>query len=258
MLRWYRDQVHQFGPVTATILLTRVVGGRIMDDLSNRFLRPKRECPCCGWSGRRYYSYVEVAYTATNVTCPQCDSLPRHRRFFLWLTNQYQLKTKKGLAIVFAPERALDAVWQSTPGLRIFRADFEATRHVDVLLDLQHIPVSCNAVDLLWCHHVLEHIEDDAAAMKELSRILRPDTGELVVSVPMNGVQETSEFGLPDPKNSGHWRIYGDDFADKLAASGFEVQKVDYQLSDSEAVRFGILEDEPFYLCRKRSASVAQ
>lgn len=159
---------------------------------------------------------------------------------------------------MFAPERALDAVWQSTPGLRIFRADFETTRQVDVLLDLQRIPVSCNAVDLLWCHHVLEHIEDDAAAMKELNRILRPDTGELVVSVPMNGVQETSEFGFPDPENSGHWRIYGDDFADKLAASGFEVQKVDYQLSDSEAVRFGILEDEPFYLCRKRSASVAQ
>ena len=159
---------------------------------------------------------------------------------------------------MFAPERALESIWQSAPELHIFRADFETTRHVDMLLDLQRIPVSSDTVDLLWCHHVLEHIEDDAAAMKELNRILRPDTGELVVSVPMNGLHETSEFGFADPKDYGHGRIYGDDFADKLAATGFEVKKVNYQLTDSDAVMFGILEDEPFYLCRKRSASVAQ
>ena len=258
MWSWYRDQLRQFGPVTATVLLTRVVGSRIWVNVSNRLLRPKRECPCCGWSGRRYYSYFEVAYTLTNVACPQCDSLPRHRRFFLWLNKQYQLKAKKGVAVVLAPERALDSVWQSTPELHIVRADFETTRKVDMLLDLQRIPISSDAVDLLWCHHVLEHIENDAAAMKELNRILRPDTGELIVSVPMSGGSKTSEFGFPDPKDSGHWRIYGDDFTDKLAASGFEVEKVEYQLTNSEAVRFGIPEDEPFYLCRKRSTAVAQ
>jgi SAM-dependent methyltransferase len=108
-------------------------------------------------------------------------------------------------------------------------------------------------VDLVWCHHVLEHIEDDASAMRELNRILRPGTGELVVSVPMTNAAATTEYGFPDPKESGHWRIYGTDFVTKLEASGFEVKKVDFVVPAADAARFGT-SDEPFYLCRKPAA----
>lgn len=86
--------------------------------------------------------------------------------------------------------------------------------------------------------------------MRELNRILRPDTGELVVSVPMTDAAATVEYGFPDPKESGHWRIYGD-FVARLEASGFEVKKVDFVVSAQEAAKFGT-SDEPFYLCRKR------
>jgi hypothetical protein len=86
--------------------------------------------------------------------------------------------------------------------------------------------------------------------MRELNRILRPGTGELVVSVPMVNAPDTVEYGFADPKESGHWRIYGDDFVTKLEASGFEVRKVDFVVPEQETAKFGT-SNEPFYVCRK-------
>jgi len=257
VLYWYREQVRQFGFVSATILLYRVATSRIFVNLSNKLLPASLSCPCCGWSGRRYYDYIEIGYTVPNAACPQCDSHPKHRQFFLWLTREYKLNEKSGVAVIFAPERAFDPVWQRTKGLRVFRLDYEKTRDVDAQIDLQQLGVASDAVDLVWCHQVLEHIEDDLAAMRELNRILRPGTGELVVSVPMISAPETVEYGFPDPKESGHWRIYGDDFAARLEASGFRVKKVDFVVSEKEAAKFGT-SDEPFYLCRKAARARVQ
>jgi SAM-dependent methyltransferase len=164
------------------------------------------------------------------------------------------LSDKTGVGVVFAPERALDPVWQSWTGLRIFRADFETARQVDVQLDIQRLPFQRDKLDFLWCHQVLEHIEDDDAAMKELSRILRPESGELVVSVPMNGLSETREYGFADAEDSGHWRIYGEDFVQKLSSVGFNVQKVNFEIPAEDALKFGII-DEPFFICRKPAMS---
>jgi SAM-dependent methyltransferase len=173
----------------------------------------------------------------------------------MWLTREYKLNEKTGPAVIFAPERAFDEVWQNTKDLRVFRVDYDNTRDIDAQVDLQQLALTTNAVDLVWCHQVLEHIEDDAAAMRELNRILRPDTGELVVSVPMTDAAATVEYGFPDPKESGHWRIYGDDFVNKLKASGFDVKKVDFVVPPSAAAQFGT-SDEPFYVCRKQMDSV--
>ena len=152
---------------------------------------------------------------------------------------------------MFAPERALAKVWQHSPRMRIVRVDIETTRRPDLIVDIQKLPLSPDEIDFVWCHHVLEHVEDDGAAMKELNRILRPATGELIVSVPMNGLAQTTENGFPDPKDCGHWRIYGHDFVDKLKVSGFEVREVDFDVTEEQAAKFAIVADAPFYICRK-------
>ena len=57
-------------------------------------------------------------------------------------------------------------------------------------------------------------------AIKELHRVLRPGSGELVVSVPMTAPGTiTEEYGFADLTQSGHWRIYGDDFVTRLIES---------------------------------------
>ena len=62
----------------------------------------------------------------------------------------------------------------------------------------------------------MEHIQNDRAAIKELYRVLRPITGELIVSVPMTTGVLTQEYGYANNRESGHWRKYGDDFAARL------------------------------------------
>lgn len=253
MFGWYRSQIKEFGPVKATALLGRVAWSLTRARLANKFLAEKLECPCCGWSGRRFYDYIEVKYTVPNVACPQCDSHARHRTLFLWLNREYKLRDRNGVALVFAPEKALAPAWQAAAELSVYRLDIEAARRPNLLADLQQLPIADDAADLIWCHHVLEHIKDDRRALRELHRVLRPLTGELVVSVPMLPGSTTQEYGFPDPEESGHWRIYGDDFVDELAESGFNVRQVVYEMTPQERSRYGVTA-ESFYICTKAAA----
>lgn len=250
MLGWFRQQVKEHGVVAATRLLGHVAASRATVKLANKSLPANVSCPCCGWQGRRFYDYIEVGYTVSNSTCPQCESQARHRALFLWATREFKLAGKSGLALVFAPERALAPLWAEAPHLKICRVDVAASRGVDLIADIQNLPFASDSVDLIWCHHVLEHVEHDGAAIKELSRVLCPRTGDLVVSVPMEPGTKTDEYGAPDPMLSGHWRMYGDDFEGRLAEAGLCVQALELDLSPADLRRYAI-EPERFYLCRK-------
>lgn len=250
MLDWFRQQIKDHGVVNATRLLGRVALSRIKIKLGNKLLPLKVACPCCGWRGNQFYDYIEIGYTLRKVACPQCDSHPRHRQLSLWLSREFKLEDKNGVAVVFAPEQALSSVWAQASRLKVLRIDLEDARSIDLLADIKNMPVASNSVDLLWCHHVLEHVEDDRAAMRELHRILRPASGELVVSVPMAAARVTDEYGFPDPMQSGHWRMYGDDFEARLIESGLIVQAVNFHLPQKDYQRYAFT-PERFYLCKK-------
>ena len=254
MLGWFSQQLKEHGVVTATRLLGRVALSRSKVKLANKLLPARVTCPCCRWRGRKFHDYIEPGYTVRNAACPQCDSHPRHRYLSLWLSREFKLEDKSGVALVFAPERALAPFWEKATRLKVFRVDKEGARGIDILADIKDLPVESNSVDLVWCHHVLEHVDDDRAAMKELNRVLRPDSGELIVSVPMAPGTLTHEYGFPDPTQSGHWRMYGDDFEDRLAESGFTVQAINFSLTDEDYRRYAF-NPEPFYMCKKMDAA---
>lgn len=236
--------------VAATRLLWQVAWSRASVNLANKFLPARVSCPCCGWSGRRFYDYIEVGYTVRRAACPNCDSHARHRYLYLWLCQEFKLETRSGTALVFAPEKALAPLWTKASRLNVFRVDIEAARGTDILADIAKLPVASNSAELIWCHHVLEHVENDRAAISEFYRILRPISGELVVSVPMIPSATTEEYGFADPALSGHWRIYGDDFVERLGESGLRVRTVDFDVSVEDCRRYG-LTPEPFYICTK-------
>jgi SAM-dependent methyltransferase len=160
------------------------------------------------------------------------------------------LETKRGVGLVFAPERALAPIWASASSLRSFRVDIKLRRDVDLRADLCRLPILSDSIDLQWCHHVLEHIEDDRAAINELYRVLRPVTGELIVSVPMGSATTTKEYGYADSRESGHWRAYGDDFVARLSDGGFSVEPISHDLSPADYRRYGLIREQ-YYLCRK-------
>ncbi len=252
IISWFRQNQREFGTTLAAWLLWRVAWRRARVLAANRLLPANRECPCCGWTGRRFLDYIEVGYTARNIACPRCDSHSRHRALFLWLKDTYKLSEKKGTALIVAPERSLAPLWSAAPNLRIYKTDFEPNRGVDVLADVMHLPFASNTIDLVWCHHVLEQVEDDSLAMREFCRVLNSSAAELVISAGLSGQPGTREFGFSNKKLSGNRRAYGEaDFEARLAAAGFEVTAVTHDLSVDDCRKYGI-NPETFFRCRKR------
>ncbi len=250
MLAWYLNQISDHGITSATVLLARVVWRRAFVVLSNSVLPAKRTCPCCGWQGRRFFDYIEMGYAGPNAACPRCDSHSRHRALFVWLRDQYLINEKRGTALVFAPEKALAHLWRTAPSLRVYRVDLEPARGVDVLADLMRLPFPSGIASLVWCHHVLDQVEDARVALDELGRILRSGTGELIVSVASGTQEETVEFGFCDKSLSGRRRVFGSDFADRLAEAGFKVSPLNPDLTEDQCRKYGI-RAEPFFLCTK-------
>jgi len=250
ILSWYRQNANDFGLVRATRLLARVVWRRAYVNASNALFRTRVECPCCGWRGNRFLDYIEMGYAVRNASCPRCDSHSRHRALFLWLQKTYQIDTKTGTGLLFAPERALAPLWQTARNLRIRRIDVESRRDVDLLADIMHLPFSSDVADLIWCHHVLEQVSDDRLALSELHRVLMKDTGHLIVSAGESSHSSTREFGRSEKALSGNRRSYGTDFNARLNEAGFAVQQLKYNLDADELRRYSI-RDEPFYLCVK-------
>lgn len=255
MLSWYLARLREHGLLVATRLLLRVLWSRGAVALSNRLLAARVECPCCGWRGRRFHDFLEVGVEGRNAECPACLSHPRHRAFAVWLKESYGLETKEGAALVFAPERALEASWRSARRLRVLRTDIEPARGVNLLSDIQRLPFADGAFDLVWCQHVLTQIPDDRAAIRELSRVLRPSSGELVVSVAQERGRPTREFGGPNKECLGLWRVYGDDFEGRLAEGGLLARREGHGLSAEECARYGIEPGEGFFICTTRASS---
>ncbi len=82
--------------------------------------------------------------------------------------------------------------------------------------DLQRLDLPDAAFDAAVCAEVLEHLDDDAAALAELARVLRPE-GLLVVSVPANPYR----FDWTD-QWAGHRRRYSVEMLrSRMIAAGF-------------------------------------
>lgn len=186
-------------------------------------------CPLCGgrfrsfapsrWDGSRW--------TGQRVRCPRCGSLPRQRLLWAYLVDSGLLAGDPRV-LHLAPEPALAQRLDQLPGY--VSADLEPGRAM-VQADLTALPFDDAGFEIVLCSHVLEHVPDDVAAMRELHRVLAPG-GTAIVQTPVNyqqaatyedpGETDAAErerrFSQPD-----HLRVYGPDLRDRLEATGFDV-----------------------------------
>jgi hypothetical protein len=86
--------------------------------------------------------------------------------------------------------------------------------------------------------------------MSELLRLLKPKTGQLILSAGMSGLSGTREFGSSDKGLSGNRRSYGTDIEARLTQTGFTVSQLDYGLTEQAMTKYAIAND-PFYVCMK-------
>lgn len=84
-------------------------------------------------------------------------------------------------------------------------------------------PISGGPYDAIICLDVLEHIEDDQVAMRNIRTVLKPD-GVLICSVPaLQGL-----YGERD-RAIGHFRRYGrEDLIKKMNGVGFNINSTRY------------------------------
>lgn len=210
-----------------------------------------RCCPICGWRGLRFLRSPGTARDRGG--CPRCGSQQRHRHLWLWLERETRLLSGAALDVLHvAPEPGIEArLRAAAPPLRYRTAEFGPEHGTDLVLDLQALALPEDCLDVVLCNHVLEHIPDDDAALRELRRVLRPG-GWAVLQVPVNGAATIEEQPGEDPAlrlerfgQADHVRIYGRDYLERLQAAGFACDPMLYreQIPERERRRFGLTYD---------------
>lgn len=194
----------------------------------------KVECPVCEKTFSRFlpYGYHEVR---NNVLCPACFSLERHRLIWIYLRNKTDLFNKNLVVLHIAPEQCFYNKFKKLKNLKYTTGDLESPL-ADVKLDVQNMPFEDNIFDIVICNHVLEHVEDDFKAMREILRVLKPG-GIAIMLVPilfdMKKTYEDPSIIKPSERlkhflQKDHYRIYGADYIDRVKKAGFVVTENNY------------------------------
>ena len=187
-----------------------------------------------------------------NVLSPSTLSLERHRLLWLYLTNETNFFTSKKKVLHMAPEQCFLTRFRKLNHDYV-TADIDS-QIADVTADIINLPFNDNSFDVIFCNHVLEHVQDDTRAMKELFRVMKKG-GMGIFQVPqdLNRNVTFEDNSITNPKERAkifgqydHVRVYGKDYFDKLRSIGFEVKEVNYsqKLSTEISSKYRLMEGE--------------
>lgn len=218
------------------------------------------ECPIC----EKHFRHFAARWNTVDIVCWCCGSHERHRALWLLLDRlRPDLLAEAQALLHFAPEPGIaHRLEQRVP--RYVTADLEPGR-ADLALDITALDLADASFDGVLCSHVLEHVPDDEAAMRELRRVLRPG-GWAIVMVPIDHDRSTTleDSGVTDPAErrrvfwqEDHVRLYALDLMDRLRGAGFDVEHArptsDFAPDLCERFRLGLGSD--VFLCRARPAA---
>ena len=141
--------------------------------------------------------------------------------------------------------------------LEYITADIESPL-AKVKMDIHEIPFEDDSIDIIFCNHVLEHVDDDMQALREMRRVLKPG-GWAILQVPFFYPLPKTTYedrAIVDPKErekafgqDDHVRMYGEDYGTRLASSGFRVveERLIDELSADEKSLYALPEKEVIY-----------
>ena len=222
------------------------------------YLGTGRHCPVCGKSSSRFRTFGAIP--RKDAKCPHCGALERHRLLWHFLrerTSLFDGNPKTMLHV--APEPCLESRLRSALGDQYLTADLFNPRAM-VKMDITDIKYSDESFDVIYCSHVLEHVLDDAKAMREFHRVLKAD-GWAILLVPITSEKTFEDASVVSPEErlrvfgqEDHVRRYGPDYVDRLRSAGFGVDV--FETSDlvdaCDAERMGLTKASGrIYFCTK-------
>lgn len=261
------------GRVTAVSKLRRFIPTPVKRQAKLLLHRGRRYlCPFCGYSARdlRQTGHDRAVLREKEVVggglrksaCYRCGSADRERLIYFYLKDELDIFNSSSAKSVLhiAPERRLSqALLAADLGEYVcgdlFTPGYNYPEHVRNM-DVMELPFKDGTFDLVLCNHVLEHIPTDDVAMREISRVLKPD-GTAILQVPISrSLAATFEdFSVTDPQERevvfgqfDHVRIYGQDYADRLDRSGLKLRRVNVS---RKYVQYGVNLDEDLFVCSK-------
>jgi len=193
-----------------------------------------------------------INYGEKERLCPKCGSRSRSRRLYSLI--EHELEGKRILH--FSAPRSLDKRLKEFSGI-----DYVSTDYVGEFKAMKRLNIECidepdSSYDLVICYHVLEHIEKDENAIRELYRILRPN-GKAFIQTPFKdgdiyedpSIQSEEErlkhFGQKD-----HVRIYSaQGLITRLESVGFNTQLKEFKEEPDN--RYGFSEMERVVIASK-------
>ena len=182
---------------------------------------------------RKFLPYGYGKKIRKNALCPGTLSLERHRLLWLFLKRNTTFLNDKLKVLHFAPEQPFYNKFKLINNWNYITSDLNSPI-ADVKADICDLPFKKLEFDLIICNHVLEHIDEDLKAMKEIYRVLKKGgVGILQVPIDENSSKTFEDKTITDPKKKSelfgqydHVRKYGTDYYDKLKYVGFKVKKI--------------------------------
>ena len=225
------------------------------------FKGDKVECPVCENHFSKFLSYGSDIAHRENVLCPYDLTLERHRLMWLYLKDYSDFFTAKDLSVLhIAPEQCFHGRFKKQSNLNYLTGDLVSPL-ADLHFDLHHIPLEDDRFDVIFCNHVLEHVNDARQCMQEMHRVMKPG-GWGIMQVPQDFSRETTledpTIKTPEEREKYYWqkdhvRLFGRDYPDWLKGAGFEVEEfsVSVKFDATLIERFRLQKEEVLYIVKK-------
>jgi SAM-dependent methyltransferase len=217
------------------------------------------ECTVCSGKFKKFLPYGRLE-PRENALCPSCLALERHRLMYLYLKKKTNFFSKKLKVLHIAPEYCFIDRFEELPNLEYVTADIESPL-AKVKMDIEKIQYPENSFDVIFCNHVLEHVEHFDVATSELYRVLKPGGWAIMQSPQDLSLAHTlQDDSITDPRErervfrqSDHLRLFGKDYGKELARAGFKVTEDEFvkELLKEQSTRYALPMEEIIYFCEK-------